>query len=123
MKLTFIPIMLMALTLLCGCRLPAPVAQAPEIRGVVIDKTKRTPIGGVLAYYKEYPRYGIRTDSNGQFLLREIKRWEMVSISKNLPYTSGTLVLESQRHETRELEIKGKGGWPEEITIELDKSE
>ena len=110
----------MALTLLCGCYLPAPVAQTPEIRGVVIDKSSKRPIDGVLTYYKKYPRDVGRTNSNGQFLLREIKSWELVSMgAKSVPDTSGTLVLEDPRYERKEIDIKGKGGWPVEMTIKL----
>jgi len=124
MKITGIPIALMAHVFICGCYLPSPVAQTPEIRGVVSDKASKRPIGGVLAYYKEYPSSVSRTMSNGHFLLREIKDWKLVSIgAKSVPDASGTLVLEDPRYGREELEVKGNGGWPVEMTIELARPE
>ncbi len=123
MKTPSIAVLLMAHAFLYGCYLPSPVAQTPEVHGVVIDAATRGPVDGALAYYKEYPRNVSETDVNGRFKLSEIEKWEFVSIgAKSVPCTSGTLVLEDPKYQKKELEIRGKGGWPVEMTFELTRS-
>jgi hypothetical protein len=122
MKFASISAVLLTQVFLSGCYVPAPVTQTSEIRGVVVDKANKRPLSGVLAYYKKYPRNASRTDSNGRFALRENKEWELVSIgAKMVPDTSGLLVLEDERYQRGEIEIRGKGGWPIETKFELTR--